>query len=110
MSELPPNVVIGPFTYTVHPDQEAVNKMRYDATDARVGECDYKRLRIVVDTAFPRDQVADTILHESLHAIWEVARRHDDQEEEIISWLTPYLLDLIRRNPELIFYLAGVEA
>jgi hypothetical protein len=53
----------------------------------------------------------DTVLHEVLHAILWVSglafneQMSEETEERIIRNLTPWLLDLLRKNPKLITYL-----
>jgi hypothetical protein len=56
-------------------------------------------------------QQRDTLVHEALHAVFNQAAlaQHgfwsDDVEETLASTLAPWLLGLIRDNPELIEYL-----
>lgn len=48
-------------------------------------------------------QERDTVLHELLHAALLVMGK--GREEEIVSALSPVLLDVLRSNPELVAYL-----
>lgn len=60
------------------------------------------------------DQLAATLLHEVLHAVWStVGLSHanlaevEDREETVVAALEPLLLDVLRRNPKLVRYLTA---
>jgi hypothetical protein len=60
-------------------------------------------------------QYQETLVHEILHAIWSVStlatvHKHfpeDDREEEIVSIMSPPLLQVLRENPVTLKYLAS---
>lgn len=59
------------------------------------------------------DTLANDVLHETLHACFDVAlldsdtlKAAADAEEEAVSRLAPVLLQLLRDNPRLVSYLA----
>jgi len=62
----------------------------------------------VSDSLSP-NSMADTILHETLHAMWASVGGWgiDLPEEQIVAAFTTILLDTLRRNPALIDYLVN---
>lgn len=69
-----------------------------------------RELRITLSDRQAAAQLRETVLHELLHAIWsKVPLDQDDAEQErIIGSLSPWLLGVLRDNPELVaFLLAG---
>lgn len=55
------------------------------------------------------DQTRDTLLHEILHGLFAIVGHFDRQrdEERVVAGLTPLLLDCLRRNPDLVAFLAA---
>jgi hypothetical protein len=53
--------------------------------------------------------LADTILHEVLHAVWAVAGgwSWDVDEERVIYTISTTLLDTLRRNPQFVKFLVN---
>lgn len=113
MSGWPPpaTVQIGPRRYDVLLDLEELHRIEHDEGDDLYGQSDHGKLRIIVDPTLPFDQLADTLLHEVLHGLTELTGIIDDlghkREERMVRRLTPALLDLLRRNPELVEYLTA---
>ena len=67
---------------------------------------DFQMIRLRSDR--PHTGMADTLLHETLHAIWDQTPLRfwkDDAEEEAITAITPVLLDVLRRNRKLTEFL-----
>jgi hypothetical protein len=76
--------------------------------DGSVGLTDPHRLVILLDNTLAEDAFKVTLLHEVMHAIADAADLHDEATEE--DWATrgaPYLLDTLRRNPDLVSFLLG---
>lgn len=65
---------------------------------------------IEIDNDQSPGQERDTVLHELLHAIASVIQVFADpgEEERAVSAISPWLLSLVRDNPELIAYLTSV--
>jgi hypothetical protein len=108
MPKLPHSIQVGIHTYRVNPGKHAARAVR---DDERHGDCSTADLTIRIDTDRPQTVVAETLLHELLHATFAQAglrEQHDDQDEErIVNPLAPLLLDVLQSNPSLIRYLTA---
>ena len=106
---VPAQIALGPHTYEIRSDHETSTLLR---EDGKAGDSLRARLIIRVDAEVPHTSVAETLLHETLHCIWDLTPLRDasdDEEERIVSALAPYLLDVLRRNPKLVTYLTAKE-
>lgn len=65
---------------------------------------------IRIDPANPPRRIAETLLHESLHAIWDHYHMQGDpaEEEQIVSVLATALIQIFRDNPEFLELLTQV--
>lgn len=93
----PATVAIGPHTYEV----AVVDELGGDL----IGDTDSTQLTIRLQAGMPDSVTAEVLLHELLHAVWDMTplRDFDDAvEESIVTALAPPLLDLLRRNPKLV--------
>lgn len=115
---MPTHVKVGLYVYTVTQDGEAWAKYVNDGTAKdRMGFSDHNLLIIAVNPGVSPMQKADTLLHEVLHACWwngsigslEALSDNADHEEFIISHMSPWLLMVLRDNPELLDYLENPE-
>ena len=106
----PPKAVkLGPYTIPIVFDREA---MRVAGGN---GAYNPDMSTIVLQDNNSLDVERDTVLHELLHAIWQMTnltKRYPDQEEDsdgekIIMDLSPRILELLQRNPALVRYLLG---
>lgn len=100
---LPKTVQIGPYTVNVEVVETADN-----------GQFLLEDQRILISPAQKHDSTADTLLHEVLHGLFVTAglRKHvvsEKVEEQLISALTPQLLDTLRRNPKLVTFLTDAK-
>jgi len=97
--KLPKEVQVGPYAFAVSKVDEIV------AIDEEVdGLIRTDRLTIEIKDHLGSDYEAECLIHECLHAVWFQTRLPDKGEEEIVKRLAPALLDLIRRNPDLVAY------
>lgn len=96
------------------PDAVLVGATRYtvESRDRKLfGRTDNRHSTIMVSSRQSGASARDTLLHEVLHAIlWCSAAGRmlplgDEDEERLVRLLTPWLLAVIRDNPELIDYL-----
>ena len=75
--------------------------------NAELGEWDIRQAVIKYDDFVSPQVKRETILHELLHVILEHTNVDGDLHEEIIRALSPLLLSMIQKNPELVAYLAS---
>jgi len=67
------------------------------------GQCDKQRGIIYICTHLDPIVVADTFLHEIMHAIWHEYNLQDsDQEERIVHTLSTGLVQVMHDNPQLL--------
>ena len=70
------------------------------------GQCDKQRGIIYICTHLDAIVVADTFLHEIMHAVWhEYNLQDDDREERIVHTLATGLTQVMHDNPELLTWL-----
>lgn len=108
----PKQIIIGTAVYVVHWDQAAWDQLKLDNNGLSSGL--FGRTNSVTEEMWIRSDVSlnqqvDTLLHEVMHACFNVAGvsldGYDDQEEGHVSALTPWLLLTMRDNPGLVAYL-----
>lgn len=105
MPDLPAHLDIGPHRWTVQGDDQA---RRHLGGNGRWGETNPEALTIAVDTDRPHTAVAETLLHETLHAVWcTVNVAADGDEEQTVNALAPTLLATLRHNAPLIAFLTS---
>ena len=102
----PEHVDIGPHRYTIDASPET-GLLLHD--EEATGDSRPDRCIVRLDMQRPATKVAETLLHELLHCVWSQtpgrAREFNEHEEEIVSSVAPWLLDMLRRNPDLVKYL-----
>lgn len=101
MTAPPASIQIGPLRYSVEMNQRVA-----DAASAW-GRIEFKSQTIALDPDQASDHMAITLLHEVLHGCWHHANieAHGGDQEKEITALAPTLLDVMRRNPELVAFL-----
>lgn len=98
---IPGSVTVGPHEYRVVMVPDGVLA---DASQA--GHCSPFRLVIAIDEGQEPSQVADTLLHELVHAMLATLDLGDDEERVALA-LGPALLSLLRDNPGLVGFVTG---
>lgn len=67
--------------------------------------------QILIRPGMAVDHEVVTVMHELLHAVTEMCgldhRLGVSEEEDVVTTLAPALVDVLRRNPELVAYLMG---
>lgn len=103
---IPRVVKVGPFDYTV----DVVANLQDDAESRGITHPRTQSIRI--DSQVPAQQRREVLLHEALHAVWDLVDLKTDfpdsegePGERIIQRLAPQLVDLFRRNPRLVAFL-----
>lgn len=94
---LPQNIKVGHLVIELVPmDQKEADSIGAD------GLFSYRHASMRINVDQHPSQLVETILHECLHALWAVAGFSSrDDEEDIVTRLTPLLLALFFDNPEL---------
>ncbi len=102
---IPGRVKIGPHVFEVRSDPATVAALR---DDGRRAEARPNNLVISVDPELGKCH--ESLLHEILHAAWDQCPMRcsdnlSDHEEVIVTALAPILLEVLRDNPELVWWL-----
>lgn len=108
---IPATITVGPHTYAVVVDENAINaRSREEKTDL-LGQHDPINLTITLRPEQAPSTLVETLLHEVLHALLSqtgiVADIGNEEEEKAVNRLAPLLLDTLRRNPALVEFLTS---
>jgi hypothetical protein len=110
----PAQIKVGPYTFAVNVDAAAIDKDSVSERADLDGRFKPREQEILIRPGLGPDNAADTLLHEVLHAVFMVSglvgTLGEEQEENVVTVLSPALLDALRRNPKLVgFLLQEVE-
>lgn len=108
VAAIPAQVWVGPHPYEIAADEDA--RVRLEESSC-YGRCHYARLRIELDNRLPATMLAETLLHEILHAaIDQTGQRclDTEAEEALVSSLSPILYGVLTNNDELLAFLLGL--
>lgn len=111
MSSKPPATIrVGPHRYRLVLDRQAINAASAAQGETLLGQTCTKTTTILVDPTQARSQVVDTVIHELLHACMDLVGAVDvvnaETEESLVRRLAPVLVDVLRRNPKLVGWVA----
>lgn len=107
----PAHVQVGPHRYTVVWDSDRLRELGSARGDgANCGEVWHTKLEILIRQDMPISQQQDTLLHEIIHAVTYVTGGWSDgdgkqTEEALIHQMCATLLDTLRRNPQVQWFL-----
>jgi len=102
MSSLPASIRVGYLDFAVE-----IWVTQHANAAGRYGECDKANAIIRVDTSYGPVKAASTLLHEVIHACFDVAGIEDtDSEERTVTHLSNQLAQVWRDNPDLVAYLS----
>lgn len=104
---LPKTVQIGPYTYRVAEEWHEHGPAELVSEKLCYGTTTHSSLVITLRPGLPGDKTRATLVHELLHALWELGALDEGQEEVVINTLAPLILDTLRRNKRLTEYLLG---
>ncbi len=99
----PKRVKIGPFVFTIEFNESAVTRAAKDREDEGpyYGVTSFEKLLIAISPSLTPIE-REVLMHEVLHGICSVsglgAKLKGDEEETIVSAISPYLLDTLREN------------
>lgn len=106
----PGKVRLGPHTYSVIVERAAIDRLSAEGGEKRLGECDSQRCTITIDPDQAPSQLADTLVHELLHACFDLIGAGEDVsadvEERLVRRLAPVLVGLLHDNPRLVTWLS----
>jgi len=95
-TKLPKTIKIGPYEYEI--------RLFPDSTTSDYGACVYNHQTIFLSANQHAERAGDTLLHEVLHAIWDVSGfdvQPDLHEETIVRSFATWLSLVLRDNPKL---------
>lgn len=104
-------IAVGPHVYEVVIDKDAINACSAKLDEPVVGQCDTSACQIVIDPDQSPTQLLDTLLHEVLHACFDLIGASSDvdhdTEEKLVRRLSPVLIQVLRDNPGLVDEITG---
>jgi hypothetical protein len=100
----PSEVEVGYLEVAVDTSQDSLTRSVYNTGSSVFGTYDERTGTIVLDTTVPLRVQQESLLHELLHAIVKQTGMNldEDKEETLIRTLSPFILMMIRRNPDLV--------
>ena len=104
---MPTSVQIGPYQFTVADDQIAHDRQTAQDGSRAWGTISYRYQRIILDPEQSEQHKRVTLLHEIMHGCEDLSDWRHDKTEEVIRMLAAPLLDVLRRNPDLVAYLTA---
>lgn len=103
MPKLPTTIRIGWLDYSVEewPALEALS-------DGKEGDCDKSNSVIRVCTAYGPVRSAEVLLHETIHACWDMGSLGSrESEERVATVLAKQLAQVWRDNPKLVAFVSA---
>lgn len=103
----PSSIVVGPYTYSVVLDEAAIHRASFEAGSPVSGNTEEAAQRIALDPNLAADALAECLVHELVHVlILQAPLGLTREEDERLAHAFGYsLLDVLRRNPELVTFL-----
>ena len=106
---IPRFIQVGARRYSIRCSQADIDAESVEQGAELHGMTNTTAMRITLNPKNSPDRQRDTLMHESLHAILDLAGLNQDlgqeMEERVVNRLAPVLLDALRRNPRLVAYL-----
>lgn len=109
MTPLPPTIRIGPLVFRVTDDRAVHNQGVVDDLHDTYGRIRYSQELIILDPNQTDAHKRIALLHEIMHGCWHLGDRSHKNDEKAIRSLCAPLLDVLRRNPDLIAFLLATE-
>lgn len=108
MADLPDHVNLGSHRISIDATEATARLLRDE--DSR-GDSRFDQLLVRLDADRPHTAATETLLHELLHCCWNAsalrALEVDEAQELVVTALAPPLLEILRRNPDLVTYLTA---
>jgi hypothetical protein len=109
VSALPTQIAIGPLVYAVTDDRAEHNSISAESGESTWGRILYAKGQIILNPEQNDAHKRYALLHEALHGCWHVGTRSHEDDEAAIRALACPLLDMLRRNPDLVAYLLAED-
>lgn len=106
---LPERIVIGPLTFRVSDDIHEHNQGVVDDSLDTYGRIRYGSGDILLDPKQNNAHKRVALFHEVMHGCWHIGDRGHKNDEKAIRSLAAPLLDVLRRNPDLVAYLLAED-
>lgn len=110
---MPAAVELGPFRYTVTTAELDLLRAAERQRSTLMGHADHETLTVVVDGRMAVGAQRETLMHELLHVVTEVAGLNSTwssaDEEANVRRLSPIVLELLRRNPAAVAFLTEAD-
>ncbi len=102
----PKEIQVGPYRYRISTEKAEMDALQAEQRCGLAGFHDELQTQITTHPEQTQDSMADTLLHELLHACLIQSGVQDrDREEDYVSGISATLLDTLRRNPDLVKFL-----
>ena len=98
--KLPKKIIIGPHVYKIKCNKESSQVLK---GTGNVGECHTKTATIYIAPGLSSSGKKETIIHEILHAIWDLSPLREEivTEEQAILIITPCLIKILQDKQKL---------
>lgn len=103
--QLPKTIKIGPYTYTL--------KFFPKKASTNYGACVYAQQTIFLNRNQTAQRAADTLIHEILHAAWDLGSLEvipDLHEEVVVRVYGTWLSQVLRENPKVTDFILDPES
>lgn len=108
-TKLPERVEIGPLVFSITDGETEHLRAVQDNDGAIWGKIHYPKGEIILDPNQSPSHKRLALLHECLHGVWHLSDRAHESDEDIIRQICAPLLDMLRRNPDLVAYLLSED-
>lgn len=103
--KLPEQITVAGLRYSLSTDPDEIARTGQKERSTLQGHCDRQAQRILLSTDAHDQSVAETVVHEVLHAITQIVGLADEwdeaTEESVVNRLAPPLAQTIGANPDL---------
>lgn len=106
---LPKNITIGPLVFAVTDDTAAYYRVSVELGATTWGRILYAKGRIILDPEQNEAHKRYALLHEVLHGCWHTGNRSHKNDEKALRAIAAPLLDVLRKNPDLVAYLLASD-
>lgn len=109
MGDLPRTIEIGPLVFEVTNDAAEHNQKSVEFGESTWGRILYAKGKILLNPDQNEAHNRYALFHEVMHGCWHVGVRSHKNDEKAIRALAGPLLDVLRRNPDLVAYLTAAN-